>query len=103
MKQALLFLALLYVTNEREGSVMIVDTATNSVVARNVVGTRTRGLVFSPDGKRLYIAVSHFKGKPWIGPDEVVAVDAATLKIVRHYKSGTDPEGIALSHRRPPS
>jgi len=93
----LLLASTLFVTNEREGSVMAIDTTTQKIVHRTVVGTRTRGIVFSPDRKRLFVAVSHFKGKPWKTTDDIVEIDAATLKVVRRYRGGTDPEGIAIA------
>src|ERR1051325_7432071 len=87
--------ALVFVTNERAGTLSVIDH--DRVVATTKLCMRARGIALSPDGRRLYVAVSHFRDKPATSPDEVVAVDAATFKIVKHYKAGTDPEGIAMS------
>jgi len=88
----------LFITNERGGTLTVIDTASNKVLASIDVGTRPRGIVASPDGKRLYIALSHFRDKPRPrAADGVVAVDTSTLKIVQRYSAGTDPEGIALT------
>ncbi|HEY2090483.1 MAG TPA: hypothetical protein VGJ81_01230 [Thermoanaerobaculia bacterium] len=87
--------ATLFITNEREGTVAAIDTNTQRMVAKAHAGTRARGIV--SDGKRLYIAISHFKGQLVHDPDGVVAVDPKTLKIVRRYECGRDPEGIALT------
>jgi PQQ-dependent catabolism-associated beta-propeller protein len=92
-----LLLALVFITNERAGTISVIDAGTNRVVATVPVGTRVRGMVVSPDQKRLYVAVSHFKGKPNRVPDQVAVIDTATLKIVKHIPAGTDPEGIAIT------
>ena len=90
--------ALLYVTNERAGTVQVIDTKIDRVVMRAAVGNRPRGLAISPDGKRLYVATSWWRGRPHTGPEAVIALDAATLKVVRKYTTGgTDPECVAVS------
>jgi PQQ-dependent catabolism-associated beta-propeller protein len=91
---AVLLAARVFVTSERAGTLTMIDGATVKTIA---VGTRPRGIVLSPDGKRLYVAISHFRGQPSKTPDGVVAIDPSTLKIVRRYKAGTDPEGIAMA------
>ena len=93
---ALLF-ALVFITNERAGTISVIDAQTDRVVSTFAVGTRVRGMAVSPDQKRLYVAVSHFKGQPSRGPDEVAVIDTAARKIVRHFCAGTDPEGIAIT------
>jgi YVTN family beta-propeller protein len=90
-----LLAATLFITNEREGTVAAIDTTAQRMVAKAHAGTRARGIV--SDGKRLYIAISHFKGQLVHDPDGVVAVDPKTLKVVRRYDCGRDPEGIALT------
>ena len=87
--------ATIFITNERAGTVSAIDTHTEKVIATQHAGTRVRGIV--SDGKRLYVAVSHFKGQLQHDPDGVVAIDPKTLKIVRRYECGRDPEGIALT------
>jgi YVTN family beta-propeller protein len=84
----------LFVTSERAGTVTMIDGPKIKTIS---VGTRPRGIVLSPDGKRLYVAVSHFRGQPSKTPDGVVAIDPATMTIIRRYKAGTDPEGIAMT------
>ncbi|HEX3107699.1 MAG TPA: PQQ-dependent catabolism-associated beta-propeller protein [Thermoanaerobaculia bacterium] len=90
-----LLAATLFITNERSGTVSAIDTRTEKVIATQHAGTRARGIV--SDGKRLYVAISHFKGQLQHDPDGVVAIDPKTLKIVRRYECGRDPEGIALT------
>src|SRR5204863_6594827 len=72
--------AKIFVTSERAGTVTMIDGATIKTIA---VGTRPRGIVLSPSGKRLYVAVSHFRGQFSKTPDGVVAVDPMTLTIIR--------------------
>lgn len=89
---------LLYLTNERAGTVQVIDTKTDRVVMRAAVGNRPRGMAISPDGKRLYVATSWWRGRPHTGPEGVMALDAATLKVLRTYTTGgTDPECVAVS------
>src|SRR5436305_627977 len=86
--------ARIFVTSERAGTVTMIDGARIKTMA---VGTRPRGIVLSPDGKRLYVAVSHFRGQFSKTADGVVAIDPKTFTIIRRYKAGTDPEGIAMT------
>src|SRR4051794_35979420 len=58
------------VSNERSGDVTILDGADRSVVATIPVGKRPRGIHASPDGKRLYVALS---GSPIAGPPKLDA------------------------------
>jgi YVTN family beta-propeller protein len=56
------------------GSLLVLDTTTNAVVARIDNITDARGLALSPDGKRLYVSRFNF--------DNVTVVDTETLTIV---------------------
>src|SRR5262249_54811672 len=47
-----------YVADEDGGNVVVIDTASDAVVARIPVGKRPRGLRVSPDGTRLFVALS---------------------------------------------
>jgi PQQ-dependent catabolism-associated beta-propeller protein len=91
--------ALLYVSNERAGTIQVVDTATDRVVASTRIADRPRGLAISPDGKRLYVAVSWWRDgkRPRTGAERIAALDARTLKTLHDYKGGTDPECVAVS------
>lgn len=99
---------LVYVTNEGSGDVSVVDPVSMSERSRIPIGKRPRGLVASPDGKTLYVAVS---GSPAAGPgvdesklpppdkaaDGIMVIDLATSKIVRTLRGISDPEQIAIS------
>src|SRR5690606_32910177 len=60
------------VTNERSGDLSVIDGATHEVLATVPLGKRPRGLKISPDGKRLYVALS---GSPIAPP----GTDESTL------------------------
>ena len=97
-----------YASNETEGHVVVIDPASESVVARIEVGKRPRGLRLSPDGKTLFVALS---GSPIAGPgvdesklppadrsaDGIGVVDLATQKLTRVMESGQDPENFDIS------
>ncbi|MFN2633218.1 MAG: hypothetical protein ABR610_07375, partial [Thermoanaerobaculia bacterium] len=89
--------ATLFVTNERAGTVSAIDPATKKTIVEVKVGARARGIALSPDGNRLFVAVSHFRGQPSNTPDGAAALDPRSLRIVKRYKAGTDPEGIVMS------
>ena len=88
----------LYVSNERDGTIQVFDTKTDRLVARTRIADRPRGLAMSPDGKRLYVAVSWWRDgkRPRTGEERIAALDATTLKPVRDYIGGTDPECVAV-------
>jgi len=92
-----------YVSDEDGGNVIVLGTTSDAVIARIPVGKRPRGLRVSPDGTRLFVALS---GVPKSGPgadasqappadpsaDGIGIVDLATLKLLRVIPGGKDPE-----------
>src|SRR6476619_4687440 len=99
----------LYVTHEQSGDLSIIDVDTAKVVGTIPLGKRPRGIAASPDGAKLYVALS---GSPAAGPgvdektlpppdrsaDGIGVVDVKAGKLLTVIKSGTDPEQVALSH-----
>jgi YVTN family beta-propeller protein len=99
----------IYVTNERSGTLSVIDGATRQVVETVPLGKRPRGLKLSHDGKQLLVALS---GSPIAGPgvdesklpppdktaDGIGVIDLATLKLVRVIRGVSDPEQLAVSH-----
>jgi len=99
----------IFVSDETGGRVVVVDPESRAVVHTIDVGKRPRGLRVSPDGTRLYVALS---GSPIAGPnvdesklppadraaDGIGVVDLATGAIIRKYQSGSDPESFAISN-----
>jgi len=96
------------VTNERTGTLTVIDGVTNKVVATVPLGKRPRGLKLSPDHKLLYVALS---GSPIAGPgvdertlppadkgaDGIGIVDLQSLKLLRILRGVSDPEQLAVS------
>ena len=96
---------LVYVSNEDSNNVSVLDGNTHAVLATIDVGKRPRGLKISPDGTRLFVAVS---GAPKCPPtmddeecaklevdlsaDGIAEVDTITRKLLRVLPSGVDPE-----------
>lgn len=92
-----------YVSDEDGGNVVVIDPAKDDVIARIAVGKRPRGIRVSPDGSRVYVALS---GTPRAAPgvdestlppadpsaDGIGIVDAAELKLLRVIPAGPDPE-----------
>lgn len=77
-----------WVTNEKDNTVSVIDVATMEVVATHPTGERPRGAVFSHDYARLYICASD--------SDTVQVMDPATGAIIAELPSGDDPEQFAL-------
>jgi YVTN family beta-propeller protein len=97
-----------YVTNERSGDLTVIDGAAATVVGTYPLGKRPRGVRVSPDGTRLYIALS---GSPIAGPgvdeatlppadksaDGIGVFDVASGKVVRVITGVSDPEQLAVT------
>jgi PQQ-dependent catabolism-associated beta-propeller protein len=88
----------LYVSNERDGTVQVIDTATDRIVTTARVGNRPRGMALGRAGQ-LYVAVSWWRDgkRARTGREAILALDAKTLKVVREYTAGTDPECVAVA------
>lgn len=98
-----------YVTNERSGTLSVIEGGTHQLVATVQLGKRPRGIKLSHDGKQLLVALS---GSPIAGPgvdesklppadkaaDGIGVVDVATLTLQRVIRGVSDPEQLAVSH-----
>jgi YVTN family beta-propeller protein len=102
--------ARLYVSNEDGQSVTVLDAESGTVIETIAIGKRPRGLKLTPDGSRLFVAVSGLPKCPPTVPDEecaklerdlkadgIAVVDTATHKVVQVLHAGSDPEQFALS------
>ena len=78
-----------FVTNERDNTVSVIDTVKREVVRTFPVGRRPRGIVFSPDGSKLFVCASD--------SNAVQVIDPASGKVLHDLPSGQDPEQFALS------
>ena len=99
---------LLLVTNEDAGTLSIVATATQEVVAEIEVGRRPRGVRASPDGGMAYVAVSGSpKCPPWMEEEEcaepdkrfdgIAEVDLEAQVRTRMLPGGSDPETFDIT------
>ena len=64
----------LFVSNEIDGTVSVIDTAVRQLIYTVPVGKRPRGIRVSPDGRTVYVALS---GSP-IGGPECRRIEAAS-------------------------
>jgi len=77
-----------YVSNERDNTISVIDGESLEVVRTLEVGERPRGIVLSGDGTRLYVCTSD--------DDHVETLDLVTGRVLHTLPSGPDPELMAL-------
>ncbi|HEU4714017.1 MAG TPA: hypothetical protein VFS76_20795 [Pyrinomonadaceae bacterium] len=83
-------------SNERDGTVTAIDTNTDRVVSTINVGARPRSIRTSPDGKRVYVALS-FSSQQTPGTiNKIAAIDTTTNSVVATVRAGDGPWGIAI-------
>ena len=101
---------LVFVTNEFSGDLSIVKGATGQVVGTYHLGKRPRGIKLSPDGRRLYVALS---GSPVAPPgtdesklpppdrsaDGIGMFDLQSKTLVGVIRGVTNPEQLAVSRQ----
>src|SRR3546814_15279030 len=80
---------MVYVSNEKDNTVTVVDSTTMEVVHTIDVGQRPRGITISHDGKFVYLCASD--------DDTIEIIDTQTHKIVRSLPAGPDPELFVTS------
>src|SRR2546426_9421516 len=81
------------VPNERSGTVSVIDTASDRVVATIKTGGKPRGIAASPDGRQLYVS-----DQP---NGSLVVVDLAAREISEQIPGGKTPEGVTISRDGP--
>ena len=77
-----------YVTNEKDNTVSIIDSAKLEVVKTVKVGQRPRGITLSKDHRWLLVCASD--------DNSVQVYDARTMEFVKSLPSGPDPELFIL-------
>ena len=88
---------LVFVTNERDGTISVVDAAEVRVVDTISTGGRPRGIRISTDCTRAYVAVSApFEDQQAEGFDKIVVIDTANGKTLDSINVNTDPEQLAV-------
>ncbi|MCV7370357.1 beta-propeller fold lactonase family protein [Mycolicibacterium duvalii] len=83
-------LPLVYVANQVDKTVTVVDRTTGSVVATIPVGGSATAVAVTPDGTRAYVTLKSFLGK-------VAVIDTATNTVVTTVRVGSHPTGLAVS------
>src|SRR2546423_12991000 len=78
-----------YVPNERSGTVSVIDTASDRVVATVKTGGKPRGIAATPDGRRLYVS-----DQP---SGSLVVVDLATREVAERIPVGKSPTGVEIA------
>nr|MBS9782888.1 hypothetical protein [Arcobacter sp.] len=89
MSVSLLLSDTIFVSNEKDDTVSVIDSNTDKVIKTYEVGQRPRGILLTNDYLKLYICASD--------DDTVQAMDVKTGKILYNLPSGEDPEQFALS------
>ena len=70
----------IFVTNEKDNTVSVIDSQTNKVEETIDVGKRPRGIGLAPDGSELYVAVSE--------ENAIAVIDPKTLEVLRKFEAG---------------
>src|SRR2546425_11146911 len=78
-----------YVPNERSGTVSVIDTASDQVVATIKTGGKPRGIAATPDGRRLYVS-----DQP---SGSLLVVDLTAREVSERIPVGKSPEGVGIS------
>lgn len=78
----------IWVTNEKDDTVSVIDVATLEVVRTIEVGERPRGITFSKDYSVVYVCASD--------SDTVQVIDPETGRVLHDLPSGEDPEQFVL-------
>ena len=78
----------IFVSNEKSNGLTVLSDKDYSLVGEIKTGRRPRGMEFSPDHKRLYVACG--------GADRIDVVDVATLMVVDKIGKIPDPETFDL-------
>lgn len=85
---------LAFVTNERDGTITVIDTGTDRVYSTIKVGGRLRGIRLSPDKKKIWVAISYLSNQAQ-GEDTIAELDLKG-NVIAKYQAGTDPENFAI-------
>ncbi len=78
-----------YVSNEKDNTISVIDADSLKLVETFEVGERPRGIVLGKEGRYLYICASD--------DDHIQVLDLQTKKLIHTLPSGPDPELMTLS------
>ena len=83
--------ATIFVSNEKDNTVTVLNSDTLETIKTIKVSRRPRGIVLSPDFKELFVAAGD--------GDIMDVIDTKTLEVTRQLESGPDPELMAVDSR----
>ena len=91
--------AVVYVTNEKDGTVSVIDAETDRVIDTLFRGGgRPRGIRMGGDGKRAYVARSApLNKKPPKNDNKIVVIDTEKGGVADKLEIGNDPEQLDLT------
>src|SRR5207245_2926922 len=84
-----------YVANDIDGTVSVIDSGTTTVVTTIPVVNFARGEVVSSDGTRIY--VSNFTNADTAYPGTVSVINTATNTVIATIPVGNNPTGISIT------
>ena len=87
---------LAFVTNERDGTITVIDTGADRVYSTIKVGGRLRGIRLNPERTRIWVAISYPTNQTQ-GEDTIAELDL-NGKIITKYAAGTDPENFVVDN-----
>ena len=73
--------------SEDAGDLVVVDTAARKEVKRLPLGRMPEGILITPDGSQVFVAVN--------GDNNVAVVDPKTWTVARRISAGKGPDGLA--------
>src|ERR1044072_9179792 len=85
-----------FVTNERDGTITVIDTGTDRVYSTIRVGGRLRGIRLNPDRTRIWVAISYPTNQTQ-GEDTIAELDL-NGKVITKYAAGSDPENFVVDN-----
>jgi PQQ-dependent catabolism-associated beta-propeller protein len=88
---------LAFVTNERDGTITVIDTSIDRVYSTIKVGGRLRGIRLSLDKTRIWVAISYPTNQSQ-GEDKIAELDLRG-NVIAKYEAGTDPENFVVDDK----
>ena len=78
-----------YVANQLDKTVSVIDAVSNAVVATVPVAGSATAVAVNPDGTRVYVTLK--------GAAKVAVINTATNAVVSTVSTGAGPEAVAVS------
>jgi YVTN family beta-propeller protein len=78
-----------YVSSGGEGTVQVIDTSTNTIIAKIPVGKRPWNMAITPDGRKLYVACGR--------SNAVAVIDTESNTKIADVPVGELPWGVAIA------